>query len=173
MMTIYSTNIFKHTLHQNEGQESIRAGPKHQIHTKNDADRYINVGDKDDPWCFQNQLYYCRGTFWLTKRNGFIKAQGNSRFHKWEKHSELYSFIRKTSPRWSSQAGQIILTAGQFACCQPLLKPLKTMSNRHYLPSKTISLGWTIGRRSLRGMNTSPSGPVPKHTVEDWVREPT
>lgn len=30
-----------------------------------------------------------------------------------------------------------------------------------------------MGRISFSGMYTSPSGPVPRHMVEDWVREPT
>lgn len=40
------------------------------------------------------------------------------------------------------------------------------------IPSKTISLGCTIGRRSRKGTLTSPSSPDPKETVDDCRREP-
>ena len=44
---------------------------------------------------------------------------------------------------------------------------------KNHSPSNIISLGLTMGSISFSGMYTSPSGPVPRHMVEDWVREPT
>jgi len=41
-------------------------------------------------------------------------------FHRQAKLYKLNSLCRKTFPRWSNQAGKIILTAGQFAWCLAL-----------------------------------------------------
>lgn len=67
-------------------------------------------------------------------------------------------------------SGGKILSSHLLTLYEPDLSLLRILN---HLPSKMISLGWTKGRRSFRGMYTSPSGPVPRQTVEDWVKEPT
>jgi len=67
-------------------------------------------------------------------------------------------------------SGGKILSSHLLTLYEPDLSLLQILN---HLPSNMISLGWTMGRRSFRGMYTSPSGPVPRQTVEDWVREPT
>ena len=65
------------------------------------------------------------------------------------------------------------LTYGQHSFSDYIQTHTDPKTHTTPLPSKTISLGCTMGRRSRNGMLTSfPSGPGPKHTVEDWKREP-
>ena len=47
-------------------------------------------------------------------------AGGQLVFTDRENFSNITSFKKKSSVRWSNQAGNIILTAAQFVCCPAL-----------------------------------------------------